>query len=85
MTAYLGFNSENRNALYQLEVFFVKGETDGADFSELFYSDYNKTLSLTFYLSLCLIYIGWGPLCKVDINPDVSWGREEKIQIDTNK
>ena len=31
MIAYLGFNSENRNALYQLKVFFVKGETDGAD------------------------------------------------------
>ena len=29
--AYLCFNSENRNELYQLEVFFVKGETEGAD------------------------------------------------------
>ena len=61
MIAYLGFNSENRNALYQLKVFFVKGETDGADCKQLFYSDYNKTLSLAVYLSLCLIHIGWGP------------------------
>ena len=52
MIAYLGFNSEHRNVLYQLEVFFVKGETDGAGCLQLFYCDYNKTLSLAVYLCL---------------------------------
>ena len=42
LIAYLGLNSVKRNELYQLKVFVVKGETEGADCKQLFYCDLDK-------------------------------------------